>query len=75
MNYMLQRFFDFSSYTFLSISAVTNWETMKGNISFFLALILTFVTLYTRYLEIKDRKRKEKEEENKQNHENEHENE
>ena len=64
---MLQRFFDFTSYTLLTVSAATNWETWKGNISFFAAVILTGITLYCRYLEIRDRKRRDaKEEERKQ---------
>lgn len=67
MNYMLQRFFDFTSYTLLTVSAATNWETWKGNISFFAAVILTGITLYCRYLEIRDRKERDrKEEERKQ---------
>lgn len=67
MNYMLQRLLDFSSYTLLTVSAATNWDTVKGNLSFFAALILTCVTLYCRYLEIRDRKRREEAEAKKEN--------
>lgn len=64
---MLQRFFDISSYTLLTVSAATNWDTFKGNLSFFAAFILTGVTLYCRYLEIRDRKRREEAEAKKEN--------
>ena len=41
-----------------NMGLVISWEVTKGNISFFAAIFLTGITLYCRYLEIRDRKRR-----------------
>lgn len=49
-----------------NMGLVLNWEVTKGNVSFFAAIFLTGITLYCRYLEIRDRKRRDAKEEEKE---------